>query len=72
MIYTAKGFDVISKPKVDGFSRILLVFDNPIDVVNLIIFSSAFSKSALSIWKFTVHVLLKSGLEIFEHSSASL
>ena len=67
MIYTVKGFGVVNKAKVDVFVEFSCLFDDPVDVGNLISGSSAFSKSRLNIWKFTVHVLLKPGLENFEH-----
>ena len=50
----------------------LLLFDDPMDVGNLIFGSSAFSKSSLNIWKFTVNILLKPGLDNFEHYLASV
>ena len=67
VIDTVKGFGVISKAKVDVFLELSCFFDHPVDVGNLISGSSAFSKSSLNIWKFMVHVLLKPGLENFEH-----
>ena len=72
MIYTVKGFGVINKAEVDVFLELSYFFDDPVDVGNLISGSSAFSKSSLNIWKFTVHVLLKPGLENFEHYFASI
>ena len=72
MIHTVKGFGVVNKAEVDVFLELSCFFDNPADVGNLIPGSSAFSKSSLIIWKFTVHVLLKAGLENFEHYFASL
>ena len=71
VIYTVKGFGVINKA-VDVFLELSCFFDDLTDVGNLISGSSAFSKSSLTIWKFTVHVLLKSGLENFEHYFASI
>ena len=71
VIYTVKGFGVVNKAKVDVFLEFSCFFDDPTDVGNLISGSSAFSKSRLNIWKFTVHVLLKPGLENFEHYFAS-
>ena len=71
-----KGFGIVNKQVVDGFFRIFLerscFFDDRMDVGNLISVSAAFSKSNLNIWKFTVHVLLKPGLENFEHYFASV
>ena len=66
VIHTVKGFGIVNKAKVDVFLE--LFFDDPTDVSNLISGSSAFSKSSLNIWKFMVHVLLKPGLENFEHT----
>ena len=67
MIHTVKGFGMVSKAEVDAFLEFSCFFDDPADVGNLISGSSAFSKTSLTIWKFMVHVLLKSGLENFEH-----
>jgi len=64
---TVKGFGVINKAEVDVFLELSCFFNDPTDVGNLISGSSAFSKSSLNIWKFTVHGLLKPGLENFEH-----
>ena len=73
MIHTVKGFGVVNKAEVSVFSGTLLLFsDDPTDVGNLISGSSAFSKSSLNIWKLMVHVLLKPGLENFEHYFASV
>ena len=55
------------KAEVDAFLELSCLFDDPADVGNLISGSSAFSKASLNIWKFTVHILLKPGLENFEH-----
>ena len=65
-IHTVKGFGVVNKAKVEFFLELCSFFYDPVDVGNLISGSSAFSKSNLNIWKFTVHVLLKPGLENFE------
>ena len=65
MIHTVKGFGIVNKAEVDAFLEFFCFFYDPVDVVNLISGSSAFSKSSLNIWKFTVHVLLKPGLENF-------
>ena len=72
VIHTVKGFGVVNKAEVDVFLELSCFFDDPVDVGNLISGSSAFSKSRLNIWKFTVHVLLKPGLEDFEHYFASV
>ena len=68
----AKGFDIVNKAEIDVFLELTCFFDDPMDVGNLISDSSAFSKSSLNIWKFMVHVLLKPGLENFEHYFASV
>ena len=70
VIHTVKGFGVINKANV--FLKLSCFFDDPTDVGNLISASSTFSKSSLNIWKFTVHVLLKPGLENVEHYFASV
>ena len=67
-----KGFDIVNKAEVDVFLELSCCFDDPVDVGNLISGSSAFSKTSLNIWKFTVHVLLKPGLEKFEQYFASV
>ena len=72
VIYTVKGFGVVNKAEVDVFRAFSCFFDDPVDVGNLISGSSAFSKSSLNIWKFIVHILLKPGLENFEHYFASV
>ena len=72
VIHTVKGFHVVNKVEVDVFLELSCFFDDPTDLVNLITGSSAFSKSNLNIWKFSVHVLLKPGLENFEHYFASV
>ena len=64
VIHTVKGFGIVNKTKVIFFSHF---FDDPTDVGNLISGSYAFSKSSLNVWKFTLNVLLKPGLENFEH-----
>ena len=71
VIHTVKGFDIVNEAEVDVFLELSCFFNDPADIGNLISGSSAFSKSSLNIWKFTVHVLLKPGLEIFEHYFAS-
>ena len=72
MIHTVKGFGIVYKAEVDVFLELLCFFDGPSDVGNLISGSSTFSKSSLNIWKFMVQVLLKAGLENFEHYFASV
>ena len=72
VIHTVKGFGVVNKAEADVFLELLCFFDDPTDVGNLISGSSAFSKSSVSIWKFTIHLLLKPGLENFEHYFASV
>ena len=71
-IHTAKGFGIVNKAEVDVFLELSCVFSDPTDVGNLISGSSAFSKSGLNIWNFMIHVLLKPGLENFEHYFASM
>ena len=72
VIHTVKGFDIGNESEVDVFLELSCFFDDPADVGNLISGSSAFSKSSLNIWKFVVHILLKSGLENFEHYFANM
>ena len=72
VIHIVKGFDIVNQAEVDGFLELSCFFDDPTDVGNLISGSSAFCKSSLNIWKFTVHVLLKPGLENVEHHFASM
>ena len=72
VIYTVQGFGVVNKAEVDVFWELSSSFNDPMDVGNLISGSSAFSKTSLNIWKFTVHVLLKPGLENFEHYLTSV
>ena len=67
MIHTVKGFSVVSEAEVDVSLEFSSFFYDPTDVGNLISGSSAFSKSSLNIWKFIVHLLLKPGLENYEH-----
>ena len=71
VIHTVQSFDVVNEAEVDAFLDFSCFFYDPTDVGNLISGSSAFSKSSLNIWKFMVHVLLKTGLENFEHYFAS-
>ena len=72
VIHIVKGFGVINKAEVDVFLELSCFFDDIADVGNLISGSSAFSKSSLNIWKFSVHILLNPGLENFEHYFASV
>ena len=72
VIHKVKGFNVVNKTEVDVFLELSCFFNDPAHVSNLISGSSAFSKSSLDIWKFWVHVLLKPGLENFEHYFASM
>ena len=72
IIHTVKGFGVVNKSKVDVFLELSCFFDDLADIGNLISGSSAFSKSIQNIWKFSIHVLLKTGLENFEHYFASV
>ena len=67
VIHTVKGFGIVSKAEIDVFLELSCFFYDPVDVGNLISGSSGFSKTSLNIWKFIVHVLLKPGLENFEH-----
>ena len=66
-MHTFKVFGIFSKAEIDVFLEFSCFFDDPLDAGNLISGSSAFSKTSLNIWKFTVDVLLKPGLENFEH-----
>ena len=70
VIHTVKGFGIVNKAEIDVFLELSCFFDDLTDVVNLISGSSAFS--SFSLWNFTVHVLLKPGLENFEHYFASV
>ena len=72
VIRTVKGFGIANKAEIDVFLELFCFFHDPADVGNLISGSSAFSKSSLNTWKFTVHILLKPGLENFEHYFASV
>ena len=72
VIQTVKGFGIVNKAEVDVFLELSYFFDDPADIGNLISGSSAFSKTSLNIWKFIVHLLLKPGLENFEHYFASV
>ena len=72
VIHTVKGFGIVNKAEIDVFLELSCFFDDPTGVGNFISGSSALSKSSLNIWKFMVHVLLKSDLENFEHYFASV
>ena len=72
VIHTVKGFGIVNKAEIDVFMELSCFFNDPADVGNLISCSSAFAKSSLNIWKFMVHILLKPGLENFEHYFASV
>ena len=63
MIYTVKGFGIVNKAEGDAFLELSSFLGDPTDVGNLVSGSSAFSKTSLNIWNFTVHILLKPGLE---------
>ena len=72
VIDTVKGFGIVNKAEIDVFLELSCFLGDPKDVGNLISGSSAFSKSSMNICKFTVHILLKPGLEYFEHYFASM
>src|SRR5574341_954944 len=72
VIHTVKGFGIVNKAEIDVFLELSPFFHDPADVGNLISGSSAFSKTSLNNWKFTVHVLLKPGLENVEDYFTSL
>ena len=72
VVHTLKGFGIVNKAEIDVFLELSCFFHDPADVGNLISGSSAFSKSSLNIWKFMVHILLKPGLENFEHYFATM
>ena len=72
VVHTVKGFGIVNKAEMDVFLELSCFFNDPKDVGNLISGSSTFSKSSLNTWKFTVHVLLKPGLENFEHYYGSM
>ena len=72
VIHTVKGFGIVNKAEIDVFLDLSCFFDDPADVGNLISGSSVLSKSSVNTWKFTVHILLKLGLENFEHYFASV
>ena len=72
VIHTVKGLGIVNKAEIGVFLELSYFFDDPTDAGNLISGFSAFSKTSLYIWKFTVHVLLEPGLENFEHCFASV
>ena len=72
VIHTVKGFGIVNKAEIDVFLELSCFFDDPEDVGNVVSDSSAFSKTSLDNWKFMVHILLKPGLENFEHYFASV
>ena len=72
VIHTVKGFGIVNKKETDVFLEFFCFFDDPVDVGNLISGYSPFSKTSLNTWKFMVHVLLKPGLENFEHYFTSI
>ena len=72
VIQRDKGFGIVNKAEIDVFLELFCFFNDPADVGNLISDSSAFSKTILKIWKFMVHILLKPGLETFEHYFTSM
>ena len=72
VIHTVKGFGIVNKAEIDIFPELSCFFDDTADVGNLISGFSAFSNTSLNIWKFMVHVLLKPGLENFEHYFTSV
>ena len=67
VIHTVEGFGIVNKAEIDVFLELSCFFHDPVDVGNLISGSPAFSKTSLNIWKFMVHVLLKSGLKNFSY-----
>ena len=72
VIHIVKGFGLVNKAEIDIFLGPSCFYDDPTDVGNLISGSSFFSKSSLNIWKFTVDLLLKPGLENFGHYFTSM
>ena len=72
VIHTVNAFGIVNKAKIDVFLELSCFFNDPADVGNLISGSSAFSKTSLNIWKFTVHILLKPDLKNFEHCFPSV
>ena len=72
MIHTVKGFGIVNKAEIDVFLELSCFLDDLVDVGNLISGSSAFSKTSLNIWNFSVHILLKPRLENFKHFFTSV
>ena len=72
VIYIVKGFGIVNKAEIDVFLELSCFFNDPADVGNLISGSSAFFKTGLDIWEFMVHILMKPGLENFEHYFTSM
>ena len=72
VIHTVKGFDIVNQAEIDVFLELSCFFNDPADVGSMISDSSAFSKTSLNIWKFMVQILLKPGLENFEHYFTSV
>ena len=72
VVHTVKSIDLVNKAEIDVFLELPCFFDDASDVGNMLSDSSAFSKSSLNMWKFTVHVLLKTDLENFEHYFSSV
>ena len=72
VIHRVKGFGIVKKAEIDVFLELSCFFRDPVDVGNLISCSSALSKTSVYFWKFTIHILLKPGLENFEHYFASV
>ena len=72
VIHTVKGFGIVNKAEIDVFVELSCFFHDPVDVGNLISCSSAFCKTTLNIWKFMVQVLLKPGLENFDHDFTTM
>ena len=72
VIHTVKGFDIVNIAEVDVFLKLSCIFSDPMDVGNLISDFSALSKSSLKNWKFTIHLVLKTDLENFEHYFTSV